>query len=215
MPLIEFAASDGTRLEGRLTTPTDPHGGVAVVCHPHPRFGGSMDSWMVPVLQRALVTDGWVGLRFNFRGVGGSGGNHGGGEPELLDVRAAAERVREEGAGPLLLVGWSFGALVSLRYAADDERVAGWVGVGLTAAPSGSEEAPLDREPLGQFERPKLFIHGTRDTFTSVEEIERVVAAAAEPKRLHLVPGGDHFLAAHGDVLSEQVRAFGRELRGA
>lgn len=214
MPLIEFAASDGTRLEGRLTTPTDARGGVAVVCHPHPRFGGSMDSWMMPVLQRALVTDGWVGLRFNFRGVGGSGGSHGGGEPELLDVRAAVERVREEGTGPLLLVGWSFGAVVSLRYAVDDERVAGWVGVGLTAA-SGSEEAPLDREPLGQFERPKLFIHGTRDRFTSVEEIERVVAAAAEPKRLHLVPGGDHFLAAHGDVLSEQLQAFGRELRGA
>lgn len=216
MPQIELTAADGTPLEGRLVQPDDPHGGVAVVCHPHPEHGGSMGSWMVPVLQRALVDDGWTALTFNFRGVGDSGGSFGGGLDELADVAGAVDRVLE-GAGPdapVLLVGWSFGAHVSLRHALDDKRVRGWGGIGLPAGENPEFEVPeLDLTPLGAWPARKLFVHGSEDQFTSLDEIQRVVDATAEPKRLYVVEGGDHFLAGHGDVLGEQTRELGREVR--
>lgn len=213
MPEIDFAAADGVRLEGRLERPDEGHGGVAVVCHPHPEHGGSMGSWMIPVLQRALVDDGWLALAFNFRGVGGSGGSFGGGADELADVAGAVDRVREESEddAPVLVVGWSFGAHVSLRHAVSDDRLGGWVGIGLPAGSSQPFEIPeLDLSPLGSWDAHKLFVHGSEDQFTSIDEIQQVVDASAEPKRLEVIDGGDHFLAGHGDVLSEQTRELGR-----
>lgn len=216
MPRISFSAADGTVLEGRLTLPDQPPHGAAVLCHPHPQAGGSMDSWMMPVLQRALVGDGWVGLRFNFRGVGRSEGSHGGGQAELADVAGAVERVIDETGAEtcLMLVGWSFGAHVALRSALDDERVDGWVGVGLLADDGDFELPPLAVDRLGEWRARKLFLHGSRDQFTSLDQLRPIVEAAAQPKDLHVVDGGDHFLAEHGDVLAAEVRRFGRVLLG-
>jgi alpha/beta superfamily hydrolase len=214
LPRVEFPAADGTVLEGRLTAPSDASGGAAVLCHPHPRHGGSMDSWMMPVLQRALVSDGWLGLRFNFRGVDGSAGEYERGEGELRDVGGAVDRVLAEvgGDAPVLLAGWSFGAHVSLRYAVTDDRVAGWMGVGLPLDAEAIEVPPLEPGLLTGWEAAKLFVHGSRDQFTLVDRVREAVAAAAEPKRLLVVEGGDHFLATHGDVLTGAARDFGREV---
>lgn len=211
---IRFPASDGVELAGDLRFPedADEHGGVAVVCHPHPSFGGSMESWMLPVLQSALVSEGWVALRFDFRGVGGSDGRHGAGDGETADVAGAVDRVLEHGGGPLLLIGWSFGAAVSLRHALDDGRVDGWVGVGLPVATDEVDDDLLGA--LGGWTTPKLFVHGSGDQITSVEEIRSVVDGAAEPKDLTVVEGGDHFLIAHADELTRAVVRFSRELRG-
>lgn len=212
MPEIEFDTSDGIRLEGRLTFPDKHNGGVAVLCHPHPQHGGSMHSWMMPVLQRTLVDDGWIGLRFNFRGVGDSEGSHDKGEGELDDVAAAIDRVLEEGGAgaPLLVGGWSFGAHVSLRHSVEDDRVSGWFGVGFVFRTQAVEIPDVDLDALGRWEKPKLWLHGSRDEFTSVEAIEEVVEAAAEPKRLRILEDGDHFLADFGDELSEEVHSFAR-----
>lgn len=210
---IRFAAGDGTELAGRLTLPDEPNGGGAVICHPHPRQGGSMHSWMLPVLQRALVGDGWVGLRFDFRGAGSSEGSYGRGEDELLDVAGAVDRVLDDlgDDAPLLLVGWSFGAHVSLRYAVGDDRVDGWAGVGLPVGLTGGG-TELELEHLARWSRPKLFLHGERDPIADLEAVREIHDAAAEPKRLRVIEGGDHFLADHGDVLAGEVRAFGREV---
>lgn len=106
MPQVEFPAADGLRLEGNLSPPNEPNGGAAVICHPHSQHGGSMDSWMMPVLQRALVADGWLALRFNFRGVGASEGSYDKGEGELKDVAGAVDYLLEEaGDRATLLVG--------------------------------------------------------------------------------------------------------------
>jgi uncharacterized protein len=214
LPRIEFAASDGTALEGTLTIPDGEPAGAAVVCHPHPEYGGSMDSWMMPVLHRAVVGAGWVGLRFNFRGVGRSAGSFGGGEDELEDVAGAIDRALEEvgPAGSLLLGGWSFGAQVTLRQALEDERVSGWFGVALPLPLGYNAGAPDDLERLARWSVPKLFVHGTRDQLTPSADIEELVAAAADPKQLRLIEGGDHFLAQHGDVLAEEVRTFAESL---
>lgn len=211
---IRFPASDGIELAGDLRFPedADEHGGVAVVCHPHPSFGGSMESWMLPVLQSALVSEGWVALRFDFRGVGGSDGQHGTGEGEVADVAGAVDRLLEHGDAPLLLVGWSFGAAVSLRHAVDDPRVDGWLGVSLPAATADVDDGLLGR--LADWTVPKLFVHGSGDRITSVDEIRSIVDRAAEPKGLTVVEGGDHLLIAHADELTRAVVRFSRELRG-
>ena len=216
MPTVQFVATDGTTLAGRLTQPQTPNGGVVVLCHPHPQHGGSMDSWMLPIIQRALVTDGWTGLRFDFRGVGSSGGTYGRGVDELHDVAGAVGFALANGpADPvLLLLGWSFGALMSLRHALRDERCRGWVGIGTPYRAREVEVPDLDLAALSGWRVPKLFIHGDRDQFTSLERLHEVVDAAAEPKRLRVIEGGDHYLEGRGDVLGEEAVAFGRELLG-
>jgi uncharacterized protein len=216
LPDIRFTAADATELAGKITAPDDPNGGGTVLCHPHPQQGGSMHSWMMPVLQRALVGDGWVGLRFDFRGVGESDGSFGGGEDELLDVAGAVDRVLEEtdDGAPLLLVGWSFGAHVALRYAVGDDRVDGWVGIGLPVGLSNGW-TELEQEHLARWDRPKLFIHGEDDPIAPLDAVREVVEVAAGPNRLRVLEGGDHFLADHGDVLASEVRAFGREVLDA
>lgn len=212
MPQVEFPATDGVRLEGDLSSPDESNGGVAIICHPHSQHGGSMDSWMMPVLQRALVKDGWLALRFNFRGVGRSDGSYDQGEGELQDVGGAVEYLLEQaGAGATLLVGgWSFGAHTSLRHALGDERVAGWFGVGLPYETREMEVPRLSLAALASWTVPKLFLHGSRDEIASVEKIKELVDASGEPKRLRIVEGGDHFLAAHADELVEELRSFGR-----
>ncbi len=212
MPQIEFQATDGVQLEGNLSSPDDSNAGAAILCHPHSQHGGSMDSWMMPVLQRVLVSDGWLALRFNFRGVGRSEGSYDKGEGELKDVAGAVDYLLEQ-AGPqptLLVGGWSFGAHTTLRYALRDERVAGWFGVGLPYQTREIEVPELSLDDLGRWTVPKLFLHGSRDEIARPERIEELVAAAGEPKRLRIVEGGDHFLAAHGDELADELRSFAR-----
>lgn len=214
MATIRFPSSDGVELVGDLRFPEDAaeHGGVAVVCHPHPSFGGSMESWMLPVLQSALVSEGWVALRFDFRGVGRSEGQHGAGDGEVADVAGAVDRVVEHGDGPVLLGGWSFGAAVSLRHAVDDARVDGWVGVSLPVPMDEVDDELITR--LSGWSAPKLFIHGSGDELTSIDEIEAIVDRTAEPKQLTVIQGGDHFLMAHADELAQEVVRFSRALRG-
>ncbi len=210
MARVAFNAADGTRLEGDLVH-SERGTGVAVLCPPHPRHGGSMDSWMMPVLQRALLEDGWTSLRFNFREVGGPAGAP---AVELLDLAAAVDEVlRTCAKAPLLLVGWSFGAHVALRYALDDHRVNGWAGIGLLYRASEVALPEIDLPRLGAWRVPKLFVHGSNDDLTTVEQLRELVDRAAEPKHLRVIEGGDHFLAAHGDVLAQEVQSFGREVQ--
>src|SRR5919109_4257794 len=127
---IAFTSDDGLKLEGRLAIPEGvvPAGG-AVVCHPHPQYGGTMSSRLVPAMQRALVNAGWAALRFNFRGVGRSEGSFEGGLGEVDDVLGAFEVVRQAQDGPIAAVGWSFGALIALNAVGKDRDVASLTGV--------------------------------------------------------------------------------------
>ena len=95
-----------------------------MICHAHPRHGGSKDHPVLWSVRNELAGKrGFATLVFNFRGTMGSGGTFGGGRDELRDVRAAIGAVRERAEGPTLVFGWSFGASVALREAFEDERV--------------------------------------------------------------------------------------------
>ena len=126
------------RLEGELRRPDGPARGSAVICHPHPKHGGSKDHPILWALRNELAgARGLATLIFNFRGVMGSEGTYGGGHDETLDARAAIDHVREVVAdGPTVLCGWSFGANVALRESLDDPRVAALVLLGIPLDPS-------------------------------------------------------------------------------
>lgn len=216
MPIVRFPSRDGTSLCGRLTEPDEPHGGIVVICHPHPKHGGSMRSWMLPFLQRELVAQGWTGLRFDFRGVHDSDGSFDAGISEQDDVAGAIDHLLEhvgDDAGPVLLGGWSFGAAVSLRHALSDDRLDGWFGIGLPHR-TGIDDVPVT-EPaeLSGWDIPKLLVHGTEDQFTPVERIRELVDSCADPCELVVIDGGDHYLSDHRDELGSAVVDFAARIR--
>ncbi|MGH2676629.1 MAG: alpha/beta hydrolase, partial [Actinomycetota bacterium] len=125
MTTVRFPTADGLELEGELRTAEGPPRGTAVLCHAHPRHGGSKDHPMLWAIRNELAgRRGLTVLAFNFRGIMDSEGTYGGGEAELADAAAAVDRARQEATGPTLLAGWSFGAWVALRHAVTDQRVA-------------------------------------------------------------------------------------------
>lgn len=208
MATTTFPAADGTRLVGEVQDPEGPALGVAVVCHPHPLMGGSMDTWMPPMLQRALVAAGYRTMRFNFRGVGGSEGSFGGGEGELDDVRGAVAHLRDGAPdAAVVLGGWSFGAAVSLRAAGDVPNVAGWFGVGLFVDDEDEVVGEVTR-----WDHPALFIHGSADRTCPLERT-RPIADAAGAARLVVIDGGDHFLGNHANQIGAALRGWLADLR--
>ena len=175
---------------------------VALVCHPHPLFGGTMHNKVVFRAAKAAIQAGLPALRFNFRGVGASVGNFTGGEGEREDVRAALDFL----AGrfpqlPICLAGFSFGAWVGLTVGATDPRVSTLVGLGV---PVGT----VSFDFLRDVRKPKLIIQGTRDEFGPEAQIAELFESLAEPKRLHWVQGADHFFAGKLDEVQQVVQEY-------
>lgn len=172
---------------------------VALACHPHPLFGGTMHNKVVHHTARALQELGLAVLRFNFRGAGGSQGAHDHGRGEADDVRAALAWLEEQTPrAQVVLAGFSFGAWVGLRVGCEDRRVKTLVGVGLPANDS-------DFSYLSACRKPKLFVQGARDQYGSRENVEAIVARAAEPKKLVWVAAADHFFTGHLEVLRRAI----------
>jgi alpha/beta superfamily hydrolase len=190
---LRFATEDGVSLEGELRLPEEPARGSAVLCHPHPRQGGSKDHPLLWAIRNELVAHRLAVLSFNFRGVLGSGGTFGGGRAEIRDVAAAVARVRTEVEGPALVCGWSFGALVALLEAIQDPAVAALALVGLPLGDTGLEvpDPPTDAE-LRAFRRPVLLLSGQGDQFSQRPDLEGV-ARRLPNAELVIVPGTDHF----------------------
>jgi alpha/beta superfamily hydrolase len=167
------------------------HRGIAVIAHPHPLFGGTMDNKVVQTLARAFVQCGWTAVRFNFRGVGASEGAHDNGVGEAEDMLALMEQVAP--SGPLALAGFSFGSFVASHVAARlwaQRPVEHLVLVGTAA--SRFSVATL---PLAMHERT-LAIHGEADDTVPLS----AVLDWARPQSLPVtvIPGGGHFF--HGQL---------------
>jgi uncharacterized protein len=196
-----LTTSDGLELEGELRLPDQPTA-AAVLLHPHPTAGGDMHSLVTSILAEGLPQAEVAVLRFNFRGVGQSGGSHEGGIGERLDALAAvdalAARVPDE--LPLALVGWSFGADVALTV--DHPRLCGWVGVAPPLRIVALEKMVAADDP-----RPKLLVIPARDQFNPPEKAEPVVASWVNTT-VEVVPGADHFLVGRGDRVVAAVTNF-------
>ena len=198
-----FLAGPAGRLEAMLWTSSaaDPDF-AAVVCHPHPLFGGTMHNKVVYQTAKALHERGAPVLRFNFRGTGQSEGEHDNGRGERDDVRAALDYLAAEFPGrPLLLAGFSFGSSVGLRVGCVDGRVDKLIGLGLPVN-------NVDMSFLQTCAKPKLLIQGGNDQFGARARIEALFAMLPEPKRLAIVDGVDHFFTGRLDQIGAAIEAW-------
>jgi alpha/beta superfamily hydrolase len=189
------------RLEAILWSPSNGKEPslAALVCHPHPLFGGTMHNKVVYQTAKALDELGLPVLRFNFRGAGASGGKHDRGQGEQDDVRAALDFLAEEfPSAPLLLAGFSFGCWVGLRVGCADARVSELIGIGVPVNDS-------DFSYLAECKKPKLFVQGSDDQFGSVHRLEALVASLPGTNRVRMVQGGDHFLTGKLDQLGSAI----------
>jgi alpha/beta superfamily hydrolase len=198
-----FLAGAAGRLEAMLWTSavTDPSF-VAVVCHPHPLFGGTMHNKVVYQAAKSLHLRGIPVLRFNFRGAGLSEGVHDGGAGEQDDVRTALNYLAGEFPGRhILLAGFSFGSLVGLRVGCKDARVTELIGLGIPVDNS-------DLTYLRECAKPKLIVQGGNDPFGSPNNVEELFATLPEPKKLVIVEGADHFFTGKLAELGSAIDAW-------
>ena len=206
---VFFQAGD-VKLEGMYFEAASPVA-VAVICHPHPLFGGTMGNNVVAAVARELQETGHSTLRFNFRGVGQSEGSHGGGTAEVEDVRAAIKFVREResekvGAEPpqVVLAGFSFGSWVAagaLEGPEADDSVSHLILVG---PPTLSFDfSMLTRDTK---ERGRHFIVGENDEHCDFSVLREIFDKLPEPKTMAIIPRADHFLFARDRAIGEAVR---------
>jgi alpha/beta superfamily hydrolase len=193
---VTFRTEDGVRLEGELRMPDETPRGSAVICHAHPRHGGSKDHPVLWSVRNELAGKrGLATLVFNFRGTMGSGGSFGGGRDELQDVRAAVGFVRQRAEGPTLVFGWSFGASVALREAFEDRRVSALALFGIPLRPNDLQMPPLpDAAELRGLKRPVLFLAGEHDEYCPADELRAYGDGVAD---VVIVEGTDHYLWRH------------------
>ena len=211
MEPITFQTEDGLTLQGELWLPDEAPTGSAVLCHPHPRYGGSKDHPLLWSIRIQLVRGGFGVLAFNFRGVMRSEGQYTGGRDEPLDVRAAIGRAREAALGPTVVCGWSFGANVALREALADDRIEALALVGIPLSEASPEVPPLPgpRELAG-FDRPVLLLAGDADPFCPPHEL-LVLAGALPRPTVKIVEGANHFFTRRereaGTIVGEFAEA--------
>ncbi len=182
-----FLEGPAGRLEALLNAGTETATHAALVCHPHPLFGGTLHNKVVFHTMKALNSFGFPVLRFNFRGAGLSHGEHDQGEGEVEDVRTALNWLDSEYHLPLVFAGFSFGAAVGLRAACPDSRVKGVIAVGTPVGPVVADsEVPRTYtfDFLRECPKPKFFVSGARDQFGPRPKLEELVRTIPEPKKL-------------------------------
>jgi alpha/beta superfamily hydrolase len=209
---IRFPTDDGLSIEGELRMPDGDVQGAAVICHPHPKFGGSKDHPLLWGIRIELNRSGFAVLSFNFRGVMGSEGEYGGGVAEIADVRAAIDRALQETTGPLFLAGWSFGAHVALRAAMDDQRVGALALVGIPLVDPDLPPLP-NADRLGAYGHPVLLLSGGEDQYSPEREV-RELAERIGDATVEILPGADHYFAKREREAGAIVATFAVEARG-
>ncbi len=209
-----FLEGPAGRLEALLNAGSENAAHAAVVCHPHPLFGGTLHNKVVFHTMKALNSFGFPVLRFNFRGTGLSQGEHDQGNGEVDDVRAALDWLDAEFHLPLVFAGFSFGAAVGLRAACADSRVRALISVG-TPVVAVARESETPRIYTFDFARdcakPKLFVSGARDQFGPRAKLEVLVGSLPDPKKLVVIEGADHFFEGRLRELRETIEDWVRQ----
>ena len=209
-----FLDGPAGRLEALLNAGAENATHAALVCHPHPLFGGTLHNKVVFHTMKALNSFGFPVLRFNFRGTGLSQGEHDHGEGEVDDVRTALDWLDAEYHLPVVFAGFSFGAAVGLRAACSDLRVKATIGVGTPVGPVVAEsEVPRSYtfEFLQDCTKQKLFVSGARDPFGPRAKLDQLLASALEPKKLVIIEGADHFFEGRLRELRDAIESWVKE----
>jgi uncharacterized protein len=177
---------------------------TAIICHPHPLYGGSMDNNVVSALQKTLRNWGWSTLRFNFRGVGGSTGQHRGSQGDTEDLLTVFQYVQQQGMKNIHLAGYSYGAWIGLKAMKQGLRP----NTAILASP------PLDFLDFRNLQPPScpcLITAGDQDDFCAVDSIMKWVSPQSGSERralIEILPRCDHFYWGCEKLLSEKVIGF-------
>ena len=201
---ISLTVGPDLSLEALLALPPSPPAGV-VLCHPHPLYGGDMENPVVVRVQEVCAELGLATLRFNFRGVGASGGVHGGGVGEQDDAAAALDALAKAmGGGTLAIAGYSFGSRIAALVGSRDGRVGG---MALIAPPLAMSDFGF----LEDIRVPTLAVAGTRDQYCPPDEFARFTAARPWIKAA-TIEGADHFFFGKLFPLGEAVTEWAQRL---
>jgi len=205
---VSLSVGADLSLEARLALPPSSSAGV-VICHPHPLYGGDMDNPVVVRVQEVCAGLGLATLRFNFRGVGASGGVHAGGVGEQDDAAAALDALAKAiPGGALAIAGYSFGARIAALFGGRDVRIRG---LALIAPPL----AMYDFGFLEDKHVPTLIVAGTQDQYCPADDFARFTSARpwVTPATIE---GADHFFFGKLFPLGEALSGWARRLpRGA
>lgn len=175
---------------------------VAVVCHPHPLYGGTMHNKVVFKVAQVLQALNIPALRFNFRGIGHSTGTYDEGRGEMDDVRSSLEFLSRRYPGvPAIIAGFSFGSYVGMRVAATDDRAQAMIGLGVPAR-------WFDGDTLQGCHKQKLLIHGTQDELAPYEQTVEWFEQIPAPKSMIAVPGADHFFQGRLEEVQAIIARF-------
>ncbi len=173
-------------LEGIYSYVTRNVSHLAILCHPHPLYGGTMHNKVIYTVAMALSQAGYATVRFNFRGVGRSQGSFNYGIGEQRDVEAVIDHFDRLHPDAVKVVGgFSFGAKVGLLAASRDERISGLIGVGVTVDVA-------DFGFLMDSEKPKLIVQGSKDQYGSEDSVQEWFDRLREPKRLAVIEDAVH-----------------------
>ena len=186
---------------------------AALLCHPHPLHGGSMHNKVVYHAMKAINDPqwglGWPVLRFNFRGTGLSQGVHDG-QAEAGDVLAALDWLQNEFRLPLVVAGFSFGAMMALSACCSPspspKNIRAMALLGLPT--HGAANHDFRYPQLRNCTLPKLFLSGDSDQFAPAAQLAQVVAAAADPKLMVLLPRADHFFTGQLEPMQSALAAW-------
>lgn len=203
------------RLEGLLNSGAPEAPFAALVCHPNPAYGGTMHHKVVYRAMKVMNDPewglGWPVLRFNFRGTGLSEGTHDG-KAEMEDVLTALDWLDQEFHLPLVVGGFSFGSAMALWACCGPQKTTRDVrAVFALGLPTHSSGHNYHYRFLHEASLPKLFLSGDQDAFGPATQLKEVISEAAEPKRLVLIPGADHFFTHHLEPMQQSLARWIKE----
>jgi alpha/beta superfamily hydrolase len=202
---ILLDGEEGIALDGLFMASRDPDAGGVVIAPPHPLYGGSMDSPVVSDIAWACAKAGFASLRFNWRGVGASGGTSSGdADHARADYTAALAQLASTVPGRLLAAGYSFGAAAAVRAAAEEPRVRGLI---LVAPPP----ALLDRDALAARPRDVLILGGEHDEIAPAAALEEIAQELPRGRFVRIVEADHFFVAGLADVGREITKWLGGE----
>jgi alpha/beta superfamily hydrolase len=203
--LVRIRSTDGLELEAQIDSPDGPKAAL-VLCHPHPKMGGTMNAPLLEAVVADLNVRRWAVLRFNFRGLGSSEGTSGTGIEEVADATGALAEMRTRYDLPLAIAGWSFGGAVAIRAASQDSDVVACVGIAPAITEKPGITAGLPTPDEISIACPLLIVCGANDELIEPHEAEEWTAAAGG--RFVLMKGANHFFWAKYDALARTVGGF-------